>query len=58
MTKANNERIFCDNCGESEDDGADFKAFTRLPYDVASAGEGESGVVCHPCDTQLSKGEA
>ena len=45
--------IFCDNCGDKEREGEDFRAFAELPYNVDSANRGESGIVCESCDSQL-----
>ncbi len=44
---------FCDNCAAQIPE--DFALpFTNLPFDVESACEGESGVVCGPCAEDLA----
>ena len=39
---------YCDDCGEELGNGKG-NPFTELPFDVASANEGESAIICDEC---------
>ena len=40
---------YCDDCGD-ELHGEEFVAYTHVPFNVASANEGESAVLCFSCN--------
>ena len=44
---------YCDDCGEPL--GRKSFSFASLPFDVASANKGESGVLCSACANQKEK---
>jgi len=44
---------FCDNCADGIPDYLSLP-FTKLPFDVESACEGESGVLCEDCAVDLA----
>lgn len=52
MSKKPEIAEFCDHCGNECKHG-ELVVYNTLPFDVASANQGESGVVCHYCDEQL-----
>lgn len=39
---------YCDDCGEELKEGTG-NPFTEIPFDVASANEGESAIICDEC---------
>lgn len=50
----NQDIIFCDHCGlETSEDMAYI--YSELPFDIASANKGESGIVCVTCDEILCR---
>lgn len=49
------EPQYCDNCGDVLV-GTNFVVYTHLPFDVDSANEGESAILCFECDEKLTRG--
>jgi len=45
------EEDYCDDCGEVVIP-PNFKVYSELPYNVASANKGESALVCLECDEE------
>jgi len=54
---SNKDKTYCDHCGEDlsgpSGEPRPCRAYTTLPFDVASARLGESGIVCGSCDAKL-----
>lgn len=48
--------MFCDHCADPipTDGGV---AYSKLPFDIASACEGESGVLCDLCNDDFTAGK-
>lgn len=51
--------VFCDNCAEVifNNKGKkllEFHEYTEAPFNGESFNEGESAIVCHNCDSELS----
>ena len=48
MEKESRDQQYCDDCGDPIE-GDNFIPFSELPFNVASANEGESAIVCMSC---------
>ena len=51
IKKKNELPQYCDDCGEVVIP-PNFKVYSELPYNVASANKGESALVCLECDEE------
>jgi hypothetical protein len=49
----NNQKEYCDHCGEPFSDTVWLKAYDRLPWNTASANKGESAILCFECISDL-----
>lgn len=49
------EKHYCDNCGAASENPFQegWNCYAELPFDVASANEGESATLCQACDKSL-----